>query len=258
VSPKTQASAGAEELTELAREAAWCELCPQLVESRTQVVFGSGPADAALMLVGEAPGASEDREGLPFVGASGRLLDTLLDGIGLSREEVFIANVLKCRPPENRDPKPEEVANCSPWLERQLGIVNPAVVVTLGNFATRLLRGDPAPIGKVRGRPEIVSVGSRRVRLFPVFHPAAALYRRPNLEVLETDFAEIPGLLALGPPEQLPPVTGGVADGGAGKDGSGNTGGEAANAGGGESGTAPGEPSAGSGGSGDDSQLGLF
>ncbi len=208
VSPKSQASGASELLSELARQASGCELCPQLVESRTQVVFGSGPADAELMLVGEAPGASEDREGFPFVGASGRLLDELLAGIGLSRDEVFIANVLKCRPPENRDPRPEEVANCSPWLERQLEVVDPAVVVTLGNFATRLLRGDTAPIGKVRGRPEIAGVGSRQVRLFPVFHPAAALYRRPNLEVLQADFAAIPALLALGPPEQAPPDPG--------------------------------------------------
>ena len=250
MSPKTQSSGGSKELSELALQAAGCELCPQLVDSRTQVVFGSGPADAALMLVGEAPGASEDREGLPFVGASGRLLDTLLGGIGLSREEVFIANVLKCRPPENRDPKPEEVANCSPWLERQLGIVDPAVVVTLGNFATRLLRGDPAPIGKVRGRPEIASVGSRQVRLFPVFHPAAALYRRPNLEVLEADFAAIPGLLALGPPEQLPAVAVEVAGGGAA--GTRPTGeGTPPGAGSGE---AAGRPE----GPGGDSQLGLF
>lgn len=237
MSPKTQASAGAKELSELALQAAGCDLCPQLVESRTQVVFGSGPADAALMLVGEAPGASEDREGAPFVGASGRLLDALLEGIGLAREEVFVANVLKCRPPDNRDPRPEEVANCSPWLERQLGIVNPAVVVTLGNFATRLLRGDPAPIGKVRGRPELASVGSRQVRLFPVFHPAAALYRRPNLEVLETDFAGIPGLLALGPPEQTPPVAGEAVEG---------------------AGEGPDEEAGRAGGSGGGPQLGLF
>lgn len=212
VSPETQASEAARQLSELAREASGCELCPQLVESRTQVVFGSGPADAKLMLVGEAPGASEDREGLPFVGASGRLLDLLLEGIGLAREQVFIANVLKCRPPENRDPRPDEVSNCSPWLERQLELVDPAVVVTLGNFATRLLRGDPAPIGKVRGRPEIVVVGGRAVRLFPVFHPAAALYRRPNLEVLEADFATIPELLALGSPDQPQPPARAAAD----------------------------------------------
>ncbi len=243
VSPKSQASGASELLSELARQASGCELCPQLVESRTQVVFGSGPADAELMLVGEAPGASEDREGFPFVGASGRLLDQLLEGIGLARDEVFIANVLKCRPPENRDPKPEEVANCSPWLERQLEIVNPAVVVTLGNFATRLLRGDPAPIGKVRGRPEIAGVGSRQVRLFPVFHPAAALYQRPNLEVLETDFAEIPGLLALGPPEQLPLSAREVADEGAAGRGDG---------------AGPGEPAGRADGPDGDSQLGLF
>ena len=196
------ASERAAALDDLADEASGCCRCPQLVESRSQVVFGSGPADAELMLVGEAPGASEDREGVPFVGASGKLLDTLLEGIGLSRDRVFIANVLKCRPPENRDPRPEEVANCSPWLESQLEVVSPALVVSLGNFATRLLRGDTAGIGKVHGRLEEVSVGTRLVRLYPVFHPAAALYRRPNLEVLEADFARIPGLLALGPVQQ--------------------------------------------------------
>lgn len=189
-------------LDEMAREASVCERCPQLVESRSQVVFGSGSAEAGLMFVGEAPGASEDREGIPFVGASGKLLDGLLEGIGLSRDDVFIANVLKCRPPENRDPNPAEVANCSPWLEGQIALIRPAVVVTLGNFATRLLRGGPEGIGKVRGREEIIELGQLRVRLYPVFHPAAALYRRPNLAVLQEDFARIPELVAKGPPEQ--------------------------------------------------------
>ena len=202
MSPENQASGASGKLSELSVRASACELCPQLVESRSQVVFGTGPADARLMLVGEAPGASEDREGVPFVGASGRLLNELLEGIGLAREQVFIANVLKCRPPQNRDPKPEEVANCSPWLERQLEIIDPAVVVTLGNFATRLLRGDTAPIGRVRGQVEICGVGDRLVRLLPVFHPAAALYRRPNLEVLQADFALIPALVEMGPPDQ--------------------------------------------------------
>ena len=192
-------------LDEMAREASVCERCPQLVESRSQVVFGSGSAEAGVMFVGEAPGASEDREGVPFVGASGKLLDVLLEGIGLSREDVFIANVLKCRPPENRDPNPAEVANCSPWLEGQIALIRPALVVTLGNFATRLLRGGPEGIGKVRGREEIVELGELRVRLYPVFHPAAALYRRPNLSVLEEDFARIPALVAMGPPEQPAP-----------------------------------------------------
>lgn len=154
------------------------------------------------MLVGEAPGATEDREGVPFVGASGKLLDGLLEGIGLSRSDVFIANVLKCRPPENRDPTPAEVASCSPWLEGQIALIQPALVVTLGNFATRLLRGSPEGIGKVRGREEVIELGQLRVRLYPVFHPAAALYRRPNLSVLEEDFARIPALVAMGPPGQ--------------------------------------------------------
>lgn len=202
MTPETRAAGRQVELDALAREASACERCPQLVESRSQVVFGSGSAAAQLVFVGEAPGASEDRDGVPFVGASGKLLDTLLEGIGLSREEVFIANVLKCRPPDNRDPRPEEVGNCSPWLEAQLAVIEPALVVTLGNFATRLLRGDAAPIGKVRGQVQVVMVGALNVRLYPLFHPAAALYRRPNLELLKEDFARIPGLLELGPPEQ--------------------------------------------------------
>lgn len=196
------ASERSEALSETAREASLCERCPQLAGARTHVVFGAGDPDADIMFVGEAPGATEDREGLPFVGASGKLLDGLLEGIGLSREEVFITSVLKCRPPDNRDPNAGEIANCSPWLERQIEIIEPSLVVTLGNFATRLLRGGPEGIGKVRGREEIVTLGRLSVRLYPVFHPAAALYRRPNLAVLEEDFGRIPELARLGPPAQ--------------------------------------------------------
>lgn len=194
----------AADLLRLAGLNAACEKCPRLVESRSNVVFGAGSPDAKVMFVGEAPGASEDVEGVPFVGASGKLLDGLLEGIGLSRSEVFITSVLKCRPPDNRDPKPDEIGNCSPWLQEQIAIISPTLLVSLGNYATRLLRGSPEGITKVRGRDEVIEIGTRRVRLYPVFHPAAALYRRPNLAVLEEDFARIPELARMEPPQQEP------------------------------------------------------
>ncbi len=190
-------------LKQLYHEARTCERCPQLAQTRTQVVFGAGNADAGLLFVGEAPGEKEDKEGVPFVGAAGRLLGTLLQDIGLSRDDVFIANVLKCRPPQNRDPHPQEIERCEPWLWQQIALIEPTVVVTLGRYATGLLRGEMTPLGAVRGRAEIRVLGSRAVRLFPVLHPAAALYRRePNLRLLQEDFAQIPALMAQGPPEQ--------------------------------------------------------
>jgi DNA polymerase len=191
-----------EVLTEVYREARACERCPHLVQTRTQVVFGAGNADADLMFVGEAPGADEDRDGVPFVGRAGKLLTELLGGIGITREDVFIANVLKCRPPENRNPTAPEIANCSAWLFRQLELIQPTVVVTLGNFATKLLRDDQTSITRIHGQAEERLLGRRVVRLFPVLHPAAALYTPSNREVLAADFALIPGLLALGPPPQ--------------------------------------------------------
>lgn len=179
-----------------------CVKCPQLVASRSQVVFGVGDVNADLMFVGEAPGASEDRDGVPFIGASGKLLGDLLTGIGMTRDEVYIANVLKCRPPENRDPRSDEIANCSPFLLGQVELVEPIVVVTLGNFATKLLRGDDQGITVIHGQAELRSFGRRTVWLYPVFHPAAALYRRPNLEQLREDFSRLPQMLADGPPDQ--------------------------------------------------------
>ena len=115
--------------------------CPQLAQTRTQVVFGAGNADAGILFVGEAPGEKEDQQGVPFVGAAGKLLSTLLEGIGLQRDDVFIANVLKCRPPQNRDPHPQEIERCEPWLWRQIELIEPTVVVTLGRYASGLLRG---------------------------------------------------------------------------------------------------------------------
>ena len=141
------------------------------------------------MFVGEAPGANEDKQGLPFVGQAGRLLDTLLGEIGLTRGDVFVANVLKCRPPGNRDPLPQEIDNCQDYLFRQLELIEPKVVCTLGNFATKLLRGDMTGITRLHGRDELRQIGPRVVRLYPLFHPAAALYTPAMLATLRADFA---------------------------------------------------------------------
>src|SRR5882757_9392057 len=186
-------------------EARDCTRCP-LADTRTTVVFGNGDADADLMFVGEAPGANEDREGLPFVGQAGKLLDKLLDEIGLDRGQVFVANVLKCRPPGNRDPQPGEIETCEPYLFRQVELIEPLVVCTLGNFSTKLLRGDSTGITRLHGQPEVRVLGARAVRLYPIYHPAAALYTPRMLETLREDFARLPELLALGPPEQPSPA----------------------------------------------------
>src|SRR3954451_7528760 len=178
-------------------EARSCTRCPQLVQTRQTVVFGAGNADADLMFIGEAPGANEDRLGLPFVGQAGKLLDKLLGEIGRERGDVFIANVLKCRPPGNRDPHPVEIESCQDYLVRQIQLIEPRVICTLGHFATKLLRGEPTGITRLHGQPEIRVVGGRGVRLYPLFHPAAALYTPSNVEVLREDFRRIPGVLAL-------------------------------------------------------------
>ncbi len=195
-----------EELKAVWQQARGCERCPQLASTRTTVVFGSGNADADLMFVGEAPGANEDKLGLPFVGQAGKLLDKLLGEIGLAREDVFICNTLKCRPPGNRDPQPAEIEACQGYLLRQVELIEPLVVCTLGNFATKLLRGDPAGITRLHGQAEERTIGPRAVRLYPLFHPAAALYTPRMLETLREDFARIPALLAQGAPPQPEPA----------------------------------------------------
>jgi DNA polymerase len=182
-------------LRDYADETASCTRC-SLAKGRTQVVFGSGNPDADLMFVGEAPGFHEDQQGLPFVGQAGKLLERLLGGIGLTRGDVYIANVLKCRPPGNRDPVPDEIAACEPHLFRQIEVIEPTLVATLGNFATKLLSGRPAGITRVHGHEQEVTLGSRQVLLYPLYHPAAALYTPSMLKVLEADFARIPELLA--------------------------------------------------------------
>jgi uracil-DNA glycosylase len=193
-----------EALKKVLAQARACERCPELAATRKTVVFGSGNADAQLMFVGEAPGASEDEQGIPFVGRAGKLLDQLLGEIGLERSEVFVCNTLKCRPPGNRDPLPVEIENCQEYLRRQVELIEPSVICTLGNFATKLLRGDPTGITRLHGKPETVLLGRRAVRLYPIYHPAAALYTPSMLATLREDFVRLPELLAQGPPEQPP------------------------------------------------------
>jgi uracil-DNA glycosylase len=182
------------DLEAFARRVAGCTRC-RLAQGRTQVVFGAGNPDADLMFVGEAPGFHEDKQGYPFVGQAGKLLDKLLGGIGLARADVYIANVLKCRPPGNRDPAPDEIQACEGHLFRQIELIRPRVVATLGNFATKLLSGKPTGITRVHGTEQEVTLGGSRVLLYPLYHPAAALYTPAMLKVLEQDFARLPELL---------------------------------------------------------------
>jgi uracil-DNA glycosylase family 4 len=181
-------------LDALRTEASSCTRCV-LSQTRTQVVFGNGHPNADLMFVGEAPGFHEDQQGIPFVGQAGKLLDRLLAGIGLTRADVYVANTLKCRPPGNRDPLPEEKQKCEPWLFRQIELIKPKVIATLGNHATKQLTGKETGITRVHGQPQPAVYGSVTVTIFPIYHPAAALYTPAMLKVLEEDFAKIPAML---------------------------------------------------------------
>jgi uracil-DNA glycosylase family 4 len=183
-----------DELVAYAEATAACTRC-RLAQGRTQVVFGAGNPRADLLFVGEAPGFHEDKQGLPFVGQAGKLLEKLLAGIGMTRQDVYIANVLKCRPPGNRDPQPDEIEACESHLFRQIELIEPTVVATLGNFATKLLSGRPLGITRVHGQEQETTIGSSTVLLYPLYHPAAALYTPAMLKVLEADFARVPELL---------------------------------------------------------------
>jgi DNA polymerase len=184
----------AAQLLSYADDVADCTRC-RLAQGRTQVVFGSGSPTADLMFVGEAPGFHEDKQGVPFVGQAGKLLEKLLNGIGLERKDVYIANVLKCRPPGNRDPQADEIESCEPHLFRQIELIEPTVIATLGNFATKLLSGRPTGITRVHGQEQETTIAGRTVILYPLYHPAAALYTPAMLKVLESDFARLPELL---------------------------------------------------------------
>jgi DNA polymerase len=198
VAPATDDAIAA--LDALREEVECCSGCV-LAGTRTRAVFGEGDPGADLMFVGEAPGYHEDQQGRPFVGQAGKLLEQLLGSVGMTREQVYIANVLKSRPPDNRDPRPEEIDACRPYLWRQIEIIRPKVICTLGNFATKLLSGDQRGITKVHGQPRATEIAGHRLYLYPIFHPAAALYTPANLATLKEDFLRLPGLLAHAAPQ---------------------------------------------------------
>ena len=196
-SPHPAPTAGAT-LPEVASVASGCALC-KLSTSRTQVVFGIGRADADLLFVGEGPGEQEDLKGEPFVGRAGQLLTQLIEGIGLTRDDVYIANVVKCRPPGNRDPHPDEIEACAPWLDRQLELIHPRVIVTLGNFATKLLLETKEGITKLRGKEFEFSRAGINAVLLPTFHPSAVLRQGGTGKALaesRADFVRVKRALA--------------------------------------------------------------
>ncbi len=182
-------------LTAVATAASGCTLCP-LAATRTQVVFGVGSPTAQLMFIGEGPGQQEDLQGEPFVGRAGKLLTQLIEGIGLTRADVYIANVVKCRPPGNRDPLPGEIEACSPWLDRQLELIVPAVVMTLGNFATKLLLDTKLGITRLRGEEFPFERAGVKAVVVPTLHPSAVL-RGGGKPLAETraDFVRVKRLL---------------------------------------------------------------
>ena len=177
-------------LAEIREEVSTCKAC-SLCEGRTNVVFGEGNPHARVMIIGEAPGKNEDLQGKPFVGAAGKFLDELLEVAGLKREDVFIANVLKCRPPSNRNPKPEEIEACATFLRQQTQTISPDVIVTLGNFATQFILRTGVGITHLRGTVQRAG----RFLVLPVFHPAAAIYDRLKRDVLLSDFERVGSLV---------------------------------------------------------------
>jgi len=178
-------------LQELSRSLHNCQRCKLAKLGRTQVVFGVGNPQAAVMFVGEAPGFHEDQQGEPFVGAAGKLLNELLQSAGLSRSDIYIANVIKCRPPNNRDPEPDEVETCKPFLMQQIALIRPKLVCTLGNWATQTLLERKVGITKVRGQAFYL----KDFVLFPLLHPAAALHQGGLLDPLREDFKKLKDFL---------------------------------------------------------------
>jgi DNA polymerase len=178
-------------LDDIQAELADCRRCA-LCETRTYIVFGVGNPTAEVMFVGEAPGKQEDLGAEPFIGAAGQYLNKLLALAGLKREEIYIANVLKCRPPENRDPRPEEIEVCTPFLRDQVRVINPEILVTLGNFSTRFILKTDRGITGLRGQVHITG----RFSVLPIFHPAAAIYDRSKEPIMEEDFRLLGRLIA--------------------------------------------------------------
>ncbi len=179
-----------ETLSELETAVRVCPLC-KLSQSRTNAVPGEGPSSAEIMFVGEGPGFHEDRQGRPFVGAAGQYLEELLASIGMTREDVYITNVVKCRPPQNRDPLPDEIEACRPYLDRQIELIHPKLIVTLGRFSMNLFMPE-AQISQVHGRPRKI----QGIVYYPIYHPAAGLHQPRWKTIIEEDFQRIPQVLA--------------------------------------------------------------
>ncbi len=185
-------------LSELARRIAVCPNC-DLAKTRTHAVPGEGHPNADIVFIGEGPGFHEDQQARPFVGQAGKFLDELLASIGLRRQDVYIANVIKCRPPNNRDPQPGEIAACKPWLDRQLEILEPKVIVTLGRFSMqRYFPGQS--IGRIHGQPKRIG----DITVVPMYHPAAALHQGSLRRTIEYDFQKLPAVLATALEEAKP------------------------------------------------------
>ena len=177
------------ELTQLSDQIRVCQKC-DLAKGRTNAVPGEGPEHAEIMMIGEAPGFHEDRQGRPFVGAAGNLLDELLAAINLKRDQIYICNVLKCRPPQNRDPLPEEIEACKPYLDQQIALIQPKIIITISRFAMARWFADKK-ISEIHGKPKKFG----NLVVLPMYHPAAALHQPSLRRVLEEDFKKIPGIL---------------------------------------------------------------
>ncbi|MHA1363263.1 MAG: uracil-DNA glycosylase [Candidatus Freyarchaeota archaeon] len=188
--PLVEQLAGKTSLEEVRKIAKECVRCP-LSETRTNVVFGEGDPHARIMFVGEAPGEQEDIKGRPFVGRAGRFLDHMLRVAGLERSMVYISNVVKCRPPNNRNPRKTEIEKCNPYLQKQIQLINPRIICILGNVALKTLLGKTPPISELRGKP----IEREGIIYFPTFHPAAALYRPAAKTEMEKDMAALRELL---------------------------------------------------------------
>ncbi len=195
--PKGSQDTGIEMFDSLKQEYFKCDRCPVLCENRSQVVFGSGNKLAKVVFLGEAPGANEDAKGIPFCGMSGKILEELLMSVGMSREDIFITNTILCRPPKNRNPTKEEVANCSERLDKLLEVMQPKVLVTIGNFATERILGKTG-IKSLRGKVFEITRGKQQVKVVPVIHPANYLYSGRNPELfglMKSDFSVIAGII---------------------------------------------------------------
>ena len=182
-----------EQLEKLNKKMSSCSKCALRTDC-SRVVFGVGSAEAKIIFIGEAPGKKENEIGMPFMGSTGKILDKMFEQIKIKREDVYLTNVCKCRPPENRDPSPEEITECWPWLEKQIEIINPKIIVTLGKYALNCFL-PKTKISQVHGQLFEVTIQNKKTKLFPIHHPAAARQNRKTRALFEEDFKKIPNLI---------------------------------------------------------------